>query len=570
MLKTNFANYPKGPETCNNLNDLLGRGIFSVDGELWKLQRKVAIHEFTTRSLRSFMQQIVQVELDTRLIPLLSHTCSAGVVVDLQDLLCRFTFDTICKLALGVDPECLHISLPAVEFAHAFDTATKISSSRFHTYPFIWRTLRALNVGSERKLREAIHQIDEFAMSVIRKRKQQMQQQMDLLSRLLLLSFDESKRSSSDVVTNDSATPPESRPETIFSDVFLRDIVISFVLAGRDTSSSVSQLQITSYFMGIMFLAANTDQNLGDRSALCWSTAAGISWFFWLLSRNRHVEDSIRAEIAEIVRSRNHHHRDHHVANNKKDTMSDTTTHTTTAAAADGELQKGNSTTIADWEKDEPAAAAAAANPNIDMITSSKFTYEELKKMHYLDAAMTESMRLYPPVPFDSKLAMEEDTWPDGTHIPKDSVVAYAPYAMGRMEQLWGSDCLEFKPERWLDDNGVFQPQSPYKYAVFQAGQRVCLGKELAMLQMKLLVATLVSHFTISMSSSISATSEAAADAQDAQDAQDDDDDGGDDDDDFKPTYEISLTLPIKNGLPVRIHLATQDDEDIKAKASKA
>jgi cytochrome P450 len=290
MLKTNFANYPKGPETCNNLNDLLGRGIFSVDGELWKLQRKVAIHEFTTRSLRSFMQQIVQVELDTRLIPLLSHTCSAGVVVDLQDLLCRFTFDTICKLAFGVDPECLHISLPAVEFAHAFDTATKISSSRFHTYPFIWRTLRALNVGSERKLREAIHQIDEFAMSVIHKRKQQMQQQqvaetaasaispaaddhagraapvgridtsspatagiqdshqstaaadrlhqMDLLSRFLLLSFDESKRSSSDVVTNDSATPPESRAEAIFSDVFLRDIVISFVLAGRDTSSS--------------------------------------------------------------------------------------------------------------------------------------------------------------------------------------------------------------------------------------------------------------------------------------------------------------------------------------------
>jgi len=308
--------------------------------------------------------------------------------------------------------------------------------------------------------------------------------------------------------------------------------------------------------MGTSLLAANTDQNLGDRSALCWSTAAGISWFFWLLSRNRHVEDSIRAEIAEIVRSRNHHDHDH-VANNKKDTMLDTTTITTTAAAADGELEKGNSTTIADWEKDEPAAAAAA-NPNIDMITSSKFTYEELKKMHYLEAAMTESMRLYPPVPFDSKVAMEEDTWPDGTHIPKDSVVAYAPYAMGRMEQLWGSDCLEFKPERWLDDNGVFQPESPYKYAVFQAGQRVCLGKELAMLQMKLLVATLVSHFTISVSS-IAAASEAA----DAQDAQDDDDDY------FKPTYEISLTLPIKNGLPVRIHLATQD-EDIKAKASKA
>ncbi len=69
------------------------------------------------------------------------------------------------------------------------------------------------------------------------------------------------------------------------------------------------------------------------------------------------------------------------------------------------------------------------------------------------------------------------------------------------------------------------------------------------MLQMKLLVATLVSHFTISMSP-IAAASEATADAQDAQD----DDDGGDDDD-FKPTYQISLTLPIKNGFPLRIFI---------------
>ncbi|CAM6049757.1 unnamed protein product, partial [Sphagnum compactum] len=436
MLKTNVANYPKGPDTCDNLNDLLGRGIFSVDGELWKLQRKVSICEFTTRSLRNFMQQIVQVELDTRFMPLLSHSCSAGVVVDLQDLLSRFTFDTICKLAFGFDPEYLHISLPAVEFAHAFDAATKFSCHRFFTYPFIWKTQRALNIGGERKLRRAIHKIDELAMSVIHKRKQQMiqQQPQDVAENL-----DES--TAADHHQQQQSKPPS---EAVFTDVFLRDIVISFVLAGRDTSST------------------------------------GMSWFFWLLSRNRHVEDSIRAEIAQIMGKKMGHQ------------------------------------------------------------LFPKFTYEELKNMHYLDAALTESMRLYPPVPFDSKVAMEEDTWPDGTHIPKDSMVAYAPYAMGRMEQLWGSDCLEFKPERWLDDNGVFQSQSPYKYAVFQAGQRVCLGKELAILQMKLVAATLLSRFTISMSSN-AATSQAAA---------------ADDDDDFKPTYEMSLTLSIKNGLPVRIHLA--------------
>jgi hypothetical protein len=39
-------------------------------------------------------------------------------------------------------------------------------------------------------------------------------------------------------------------------------------------------------------------------------------------------------------------------------------------------------------------------------------------------------------------------------------------YAMGRMTYLWGKDAEEFKPERWLV-NGVFQQESPYKFAAF-------------------------------------------------------------------------------------------------------
>ncbi len=157
---------------------------------------------------------------------------------------------------------------------------------------------------------------------------------------------------------------------------------------------------------------------------------------------------------------------------------------------------------------------------------STSFTYEELKEMHYLHAAVTESLRLYPPVPFDMKTAVEDDVLPDGTQIPKMSFVVYHPYAMGRMEQLWGPDCLEFKPERWLK-NGVFVPESPYKFAVFQAGPRVCLGKDFAMLQMKLVAAGLLTQFTFSVPEN------------------------------FKPTYALSLTMPIKNGLPVRVHPLT-------------
>ena len=39
-------------------------------------------------------------------------------------------------------------------------------------------------------------------------------------------------------------------------------------------------------------------------------------------------------------------------------------------------------------------------------------------------------------------------------------------YAMGRMPQIWGEDAQDFRPERWLK-NGVFQPESPFKFLAF-------------------------------------------------------------------------------------------------------
>nr|ABK94903.1 unknown [Populus trichocarpa] len=47
-------------------------------------------------------------------------------------------------------------------------------------------------------------------------------------------------------------------------------------------------------------------------------------------------------------------------------------------------------------------------------------------------------------------------------------MVAYQPYAMGRMKFIWGDDAEEYKPERWLKD-GVFQQESPFKFTAFQA-----------------------------------------------------------------------------------------------------
>ncbi|KAF9603741.1 hypothetical protein IFM89_037827 [Coptis chinensis] len=95
-------------------------------------------------------------------------------------------------------------------------------------------------------------------------------------------------------------------------------------------------------------------------------------------------------------------------------------------------------------------------------------TEEALEKMQYLHAALTETLRLYPAVPVDAKLCLSDDMFPDGFKVRKGVMVAYQPYAMGRMDSIWGDDADNFRLERWLDNNGVFHSESPFKFTAFQ------------------------------------------------------------------------------------------------------
>jgi len=67
----------------------------------------------------------------------------------------------------------------------------------------------------------------------------------------------------------------------------------------------------------------------------------------------------------------------------------------------------------------------------------------------------------------NNKECFSDDVLPGGFSVGKGDVVFYVPYAMGRMEYLWGSDAEVFRPERWLDE---FQQESPFKFTAFQVG----------------------------------------------------------------------------------------------------
>ncbi|EFJ10273.1 hypothetical protein SELMODRAFT_128482 [Selaginella moellendorffii] len=416
ILKTNFANFPKGKILRAGFHDLLGSGIFNSDHNTWLLQRKLASLEFYTKSFRDLTARSVQRLVHRRLLPILRHAAATSATIDLQDVMLRFTFDNICILAFGADPGCLCAGLPRVPFARAFDVATTLTLLRFTVPEFSWKLDRLLGIRRERKLRECLKTIEAFAADVIAKRKAEMaddrpSRRSDLLSCFL-----------------SSTDPATGKPS--YSDKFLRDVAINFILAGRDTSS------------------------------------VALSWFFWLLQSNPRVEAAILDELRTVVRG-------------------------------------------------SGRGCVRASDP--------EFSVEELRSMQYLHAALSESLRLYPSVPIDNKEVAEDDTLPDGTRVKKGRRVLYSIYSMGRMESIWGPDCLDFRPERWIK-NGFFVPESPFKYTAFNAGPRLCLGKDVAYLQMKAIAASILSRFSVRVV------------------------------DGHVAKQKLSLTLFMRNGLPVTLH----------------
>ncbi|KAF7071738.1 hypothetical protein CFC21_076995 [Triticum aestivum] len=407
------ANYPKGERAISMLADFLGHGLFNSDGEQWLWQRKNVSLEFTTRSLRGFLVDSVQAEVGNRLLPLLRRAADgAGVVLDMQDVLERFAFDTICMVSFGHDPCCLAdggvLTEGKSDFMRAFGEAQDLIVSRFlDPVAASWKVKKWLNVGKERRLKKAIADVHGFAMEIVRSRRQS-------------ASGEESR---DDVLSRFVASDEHG-------DEALRDIALSFLIAGRETTSSA------------------------------------LTWFFWLVSSRPDVV----ARIADEVRS---------------------------------------------------VRSMAGTRPG------DPFTFDALRDMQYLHAALTESMRLYPPVLIDSQSSAADDTLPDGTHIGAGWNITYSAYAMGRLAAIWGKDCAEFKPERWLGDDGAFRPESPFRYTVFHAGPRTCFGKEMAYVQMKSIAASVLEEFAVDVVRKNAGSG--------------------------VPEHVLSVTLRMKGGLPVQI-----------------
>ncbi|KAI3451563.1 hypothetical protein Pfo_008228 [Paulownia fortunei] len=123
---------------------------------------------------------------------------------------------------------------------------------------------------------------------------------------------------------------------------------------------------------------------------------------------------------------------------------------------------------------------------------------EELSKLVYLHSALAESLRLFPTAPVIIRDPTQEDVLPSGHKVGKTTKVFLCSYAMGRMPEIWGEDCSEFKPERWIiSGKGGVKHVASNSFLVFGSGPWACPGRELAFTRMKAVAATILHNFHV-------------------------------------------------------------------------
>ncbi|KAG0454785.1 hypothetical protein HPP92_023735 [Vanilla planifolia] len=139
-----------------------------------------------------------------------------------------------------------------------------------------------------------------------------------------------------------------------------------------------------------------------------------------------------------------------------------------------------------------------SCHPSVESrILSELSLHADPSRLVYLHAALCESLRLFPPLPFEHKAAVHPDVLPSGHPVHPRRRILFSLYSMGRMEGIWGKDCAEFRPERWLSDSGKPQYVPSYKFFSFNSGPRTCLGKDIAFQQMKAVVAAIIARFRV-------------------------------------------------------------------------
>lgn len=254
VLKTHFDHFEKGAFISAITEDVLGHGIFVVDGALWMHQRKTASNLFTARTIRDVMHDIVRERCQALLSKL--RECE-GRSVDVKRLLDYFTMDVFAKVGFGVDLHGLEKDGDS-EFRDAFDRCSRRVVERFQQPMVVWKLMRWLNIGRERQHARDVKVLNDFAFNVIyqsmnaKTKRPRTHQGPERCPRDIISLYLDREDA---VYSNGQHAPTDAK--------LLRDMSMNLLFAGRDT------------------------------------TSLSMSWFIVMMNRYPHVLEQIRSELTQ-------------------------------------------------------------------------------------------------------------------------------------------------------------------------------------------------------------------------------------------------------------------------------
>lgn len=133
-------------------------------------------------------------------------------------------------------------------------------------------------------------------------------------------------------------------------------------------------------------------------------------------------------------------------------------------------------------------------------ISSNHITFKESQNMLYLQAVIKEALRLHPAtgLPLE-RVVPEGGAVINGRMVPENTIVGINSWVEHRNPDIFGTDCDEFRPERWLIDDTRKLATMNSHWIPFGLGSRTCIGRHISMLEMSKLIPRLVRDYNFEL-----------------------------------------------------------------------